>query len=320
MAIAAIVLLAVATFGYHMRSANEPVESSVRGDANRPHSAADESSNPCQNDTPGHEEQATVEDRALFRHLSEQGGQLVDQNRVVGCDKLIEQLKQAKCELKLPAAKPIANNPVEIFKKAKDGVVVIGRLYKCKKCTKWHAATASGFVITATGAIVTNYHVVDDASKRTLVVMTADRRVFPVQQVLAASRENDLAILKVDAENLTPLPIAPSDDSADVGSPVSVISHPANRFYCYTSGVVSRRARIRDKGAEIDALFITADYARGSSGAPVLNDRGQVVGIVKSTDSIYYSVKDGQQQNLQMVFKICILSKSLHGLITTGSP
>jgi S1-C subfamily serine protease len=174
-------------------------------------------------------------------------------------------------------------------------------------------------VITGGGAIVTNYHVVDDATKTTLVVMTADGRVSPVQRVLAASRADDLAILKVDADALVPLPVATTTDAAPVTAPIGIISHPAQHFYCYTSGNVSRRTKIRRGSQAVDAIWVTADYARGSSGAPVLNSRGQVVAIVKSTDSVYHSIKDGKPQNLQMVFKICIPSTSLLKLVEPGT-
>jgi hypothetical protein len=258
---------------------------------------------------------AGIEDRALLAHLVEQGRELIEQGRVTEMKTLVDQLDLDRCDLELPGPQTIADDPVEVYAKARDGVVVVGGLYKCKKCTKWHAAAASGFVITSSGAVVTNYHVVDNPERVTVVVMTSDRRVFPVERVLAASRANDLAILKVDAEGLTPLPVAGSSDAAPVGSAVGVISHPARRFYCFTSGVVSRYMKIRSGGKEMDALSITADYAHGSSGAPVLNSRGQVVGIVKSTESIYSSVAPGRTKNLQMVFKTCLPSRLLIELI-----
>jgi S1-C subfamily serine protease len=63
-------------------------------------------------------------------------------------------------------------------------------------------------------------------------------------------------------------------------------------------------------------MAITADYAKGSSGGPVLNARGEVVGMVSSTNSIYYTREKGQNQNLQMVIKSCVpvgaISKLLH--------
>ena len=100
-----------------------------------------------------------------------------------------------------------------------------------------------------------------------------------------------------------------------IGSSVSVISHPGQRYYCYTSGVVSRYTQLRSKEGPAKAMTITADFARGSSGAPVMNDSGEVIGVVRSTESLYYKVEKGQQKNLQMVFKTCIPATSLLKLI-----
>ncbi len=269
-----------------------------------------------QEDPPEPVDPAGVEDLVLLKHLMRQGELLIEQKRVVEMGELIKQLEADRCQLDLPERDSLGQEWTEIYTEAKRSVVVIGGMYKCRKCTRLHAKTASGFVITPTGAIVTNYHVVEDASKKTLVVMTADGRVLPVQRVLAASRKNDLAILKIDADGLASLPVATSAEAAPVTAPVGIISHPAHHFYTYTSGVVSRRTKIRLAGQEVEVLSVTAEYARGSSGAPVLNARGQVVGIVRSTESVYHSIKDGKPQNLQMVFKICIPSTSLLELVT----
>ena len=135
--------------------------------------------------------------------------------------------------------------------------------------------------------------------------------MYPVRSLLAASRADDLVVLKVDAEGLQPLPLADSESLRPVGSAVSVISHPDGWFFCYTAGVVSRYMKIQAAGQTADAMAITADYARGSSGGPVLNHQGQVVAVVSSTESIYYTQEGQRQLNLQMVFRTCIPTSSL---------
>ncbi len=271
--------------------------------------------NPCQNADAEPCETVGIEDELFKNTLLRQGESLIEQGQTTETAQLVEQLQTEYCQLDLPRHASGTHDPVDLFRVAHASVVVVGGLYKCDKCTRWHSSTASGFVIAESGAIVTNYHVVDASIKRTLVVMTADRRVYPVQSVLAASRRNDLAILRVDAADLCPLPLAEDSSVAPVGSAVSVISHPDGRYYSYTTGIVSRYMRNRSRDGLVDIVAITADYARGSSGAPVLNSQGQVVAVVSSTESIYYSDKGERQENLQMVFKNCIPVSSLQRLI-----
>ena len=84
-----------------------------------------------------------------------------------------------------------------------------------------------------------------------------------------------------------------------------------------THGMVSRYNMIMETKHKKAGkrMTITADYAKGSSGAPVFNRKGQVVGVVSSTSSIYYSVENGKKENLQMVVKNCIPVESIHELI-----
>lgn len=246
-----------------------------------------------------------VDDRRLNDRLLREGGRLIDEGKTIETKAFIEQLGRERCELTLPDAKPIAQSPGELYDKASDGVLIVAGLYKCDRCNNWHANSASGFALTADGAVVTNHHVVANEKNSTLVVMTRAGRVLPVREVLASDKANDVAIVKVEPgdEPLTPLPVV---SPAAVGEPVTVISHPDHRFYMLTTGVVSRHGLVMNEGRTVKRLFITADYAKGSSGAPVFNGQGQVIGLVASTQSIYYSVENGDPRNFQMVIRMCV--------------
>ena len=307
-AVAGALLLLTSAYFSFLRPSFGP----SRGQANR-------AASPCQDADVAHLQAAGIEDRLLKSSLIRQGVALIEGRRTIGAAVLNKQLAVSSCQLDLPPAGPSVSDSAELFRIAKDSVVVVGGLYKCSKCSRWHADTASGFVISPYGAVVTNYHVVDCSTERALVVMTADSHVYPVERVLAASRADDLAILKVDAEGLQPLTLAGGVDAAPVGSAVSIISHPDGRFYCYTAGVVSRYMKTELAGQEVDAVAVTADYARGSSGAPVLNSQGQVVAVVSSTESIYYSEDGQRQRDFQMVFRTCIPSSSLWKMIRSTS-
>ena len=271
----------------------------------------------CQDppETPAGTPSYGVEDRSALVRLSLEGKRLIDQGDTTDMETLIKQLSLNECRLELPADSPAVLSAPALYERMCESVVVVAGLYLCDKCTRWHASAASGFAVSESGAIVTNYHVVNAASKKTLVVMTASGHLLPVKCVLAASRVDDLAILQVEGADLVPLPVADGPEAAPVGSSVFVISHPANHLYSLTCGIVSRYFQLATHDGTTEALAITADYARGSSGAPVLNERGQVVGIVKSTDSVYYTRTNGEDKNLQMVFKHCIPASSLRRLI-----
>jgi S1-C subfamily serine protease len=253
--------------------------------------------------------------------LVDEGVRLIDACRTTPGKTLIQQLSRSAAACQVSPADPALLRAADPAHESRESVVVVSGLYRCRRCAHWHAGTASGFVLAPNGIVVTNHHVVNDPDFEAIVVMTADGRVLPVVEVLAANRAQDLAILKVPADDLVAIPVAASHAAAPVGAPITVISHPDGQYFCCTAGIVSRYVRTREAGEVVDEVSITADYARGSSGAPVLNSRGQVVGIVKSTESVYYSESGQQQRDLQMVFKKCVPAHALWQLIkTTGPP
>lgn len=190
--------------------------------------------------------------------------------------------------------------------RAEAATVVLGEFYREPKSKKDEFSTAAGgFMISASGACVTSLHVVNGKGSRGFVALTRDGRVLPVREVLAADPLEDLAILQLDVPEgvlLPSLPLAP--EAAPVGAPVGVMSHPDERFYLFTMGSVGRHTVWRERGGAEHFMSITADFAKGSSGCPVLDERGAVVGVVNNTESIYYD-DDGKkrQTDLQMVVK-----------------
>lgn len=196
--------------------------------------------------------------------------------------------------------------PAQIAGKIKRSTVLFATVYKNTPSHAHPPGVASGYIIGEEGICVTNYHVIRNYSNKkkhdvSLQIMTSDGKVYPVIEVLAASKEADLAILKVNTNGdlLVPLPLG---DAAIVGDPVFVMSHPRKRLYYFTSGIVARNyMKPVTKGVKLPQMNITADYAAGSSGAPVVDNKGNLIATVSTTNSIYY--KEKEKENLQMVVK-----------------
>tara|TARA_A100001388_G_C28699951_1_gene465671 strand:- start:1 stop:849 length:849 start_codon:yes stop_codon:yes gene_type:complete len=239
--------------------------------------------------------------------------ELLDDNQSVSLVDLKKQLNQKHSAIEIGDNPVSTVSPSKLYDQISKSVLVIGRLYNCGKCSKWHTSTASAFVISRDGIIVTNHHVLENDDGEILGAMDYKGNVYSIEKVLAANEEDDLAILKLRNAELTPMALG---KPANVGSDVWVISHPDRKMYMMTKGMVSRYNMIMDKNRKPGRrMSITADYAKGSSGAPVFNRKGQVVGVVSSTNSIYYNVVNGKKENLQMVVKNCIPVESIHQLI-----
>ena len=238
---------------------------------------------------------------------------LLEGNQSVRLADLKKQLTQKHSKVVLGEIPIQSVSPNKLYEQVCKSVLVMGRLYNCGKCSKWHTSMASAFAIGQDGIIVTNHHVLAKDEGEILGAMDNDGTIYAVEKVLAANQQDDLAILKLRDAKLIPMSLA---KPANVGSDVWVISHPNRKLYTMTKGMVSRYNMILNNGQKPGRrMSITADYAKGSSGAPVFNGKGQVVGLVSSTSSIYYSVENGKKENLQMVVKNCIPVESIHELI-----
>jgi serine protease Do len=253
-----------------------------------------------------------VDDRLLQAELLRFAEAQLNADQIARVETLKSQLVRQLCEVALAAPSTATNALPVAAARVRPGVAVVGGIYKCKKCSKWHLNAASGFFVSSDGIFVTNHHVIASGDKEALVVLSGDNRMSVVSELLAADPVADIAILRCEGSGFTALPLSAA---APDGSPVGVWSHPNNHFFCLSSGIIARRFVLRKPGGSCETLAITADYARGSSGGPVFDDRGNVIGMVASTDSVYYTEEHGQQKNLQMVFKNCVSARNILALI-----
>jgi len=133
----------------------------------------------------------------------------------------------------------------------------------------------SGFIISKDGYILTNYHVVADADK--IEVRLSDRRYFEAK-VIGSDKASDVALIKIDADDLPTVKIGSSKD-LQVGEWVLAIGSPFGFDHSVTAGIVS--AKGRSLPTENYVPFIQTDVAinPGNSGGPLINLDGKVVGI-----------------------------------------
>ncbi len=136
----------------------------------------------------------------------------------------------------------------------------------------------SGFLIHASGYIVTNNHVIEQAG--TVEVHLLDQRKFPAK-VIGKDGRTDLALLKIDAQaDLPAIPLGDSD-ALEVGELVLALGNPFGLGHTVTMGIVSRKGPgLRSGGPFEDYIQTDASINPGNSGGPLVNSRGEVVGVV----------------------------------------
>ena len=168
---------------------------------------------------------------------------------------------------------------VEIFEQSESGVVKVNVQRTAQVIGA--SSVGSGFVFDTFGHIITNSHVVTDAKK--IVVTFLDGRSYNAQLV-GADPFTDIAVIKVNAEQTQFHPISLGDSSQlKVGEQIAAIGNPFGLSGSMTSGIVSQLGRLlpaQNSGFSIpDVIQTDAAINPGNSGGPLLNMKGQVVGI-----------------------------------------
>ena len=184
--------------------------------------------------------------------------------------------------VRLPSAEGVMT-PAQVYAQCVPSVVAIhctgtagngfGQLYET-------ASSGSGFVLSADGYIVTNYHVVENS--KSIEISMYDGTTYQAEYI-GGNEANDIALIKVDAHDLPPVTIGSSSDLI-VGDQVAAIGNPLGELAStLTVGYVSAKDRIvTSEGTQINMLQTDAAINPGNSGGPLFNMYGEVVGITSA--------------------------------------
>ena len=169
-------------------------------------------------------------------------------------------------EVTLKGEKPDATNPDNLLE-----------LYRRMLPRRPSSAVGSGFVVDKTGYILTNAHVIDDASR---IIVSLQSGEEYTAKVVGTDGETDLAILKIETGKDLPFIKLGDSDRARIGDWVLAIGSPFGLAQTVTAGIISQTKRETPYGSQFQK-FIQTDAAinRGNSGGPLVNMDGEVIGI-----------------------------------------
>jgi len=171
--------------------------------------------------------------------------------------------------------------------------------------------TGSGFIVDPKGYIITNHHVVDEADKIT-VRLHGDQTEYKAK-LIGSDLETDLAVVKIDAGRSLPAAPVGNSDAVQVGDWAVAIGSPFGLEASVTAGIVS--AKGRDINAQQFQRFIQTDAAinPGNSGGPLLNIRGEVIGV-----NTMIATRSGGYQGIGFALPINMAVKVYNQIIKTG--
>jgi serine protease Do len=160
-------------------------------------------------------------------------------------------------------ARASVRTPAEIAARSTPSVVSV----------RTEQSLGTGFVVSPDGLIATNLHVI--AGNSEITVTLSDHREFQVVEIWNGDRQRDLVIMRIQAKKLPVIPLGNSDEIR-AGDSIVAIGHPLGLEDTVSNGLVSAVRKL-DKGLTV--LQISAPIAPGSSGGPIFNDHGEVIGV-----------------------------------------
>jgi len=186
-------------------------------------------------------------------------------------------------------------NPAQIMEKYGNAVVLIATITNNEEIGQ-----GSGFVVTGEGVIITNYHVIENSFPVLIKFRNGD--VYEDVSVIDYNKRKDIAIIKIKGFDL-PSVILGNSNNAKVGEKIVVIGNPKGLENTISDGLLSQ---VRDTGKGYKLFQISAPISAGSSGSPVFNSQGEVLGIASSGFSAEYG------QNLNFAVPINYVRSSIN--------
>lgn len=179
------------------------------------------------------------------------------------------------------------------------------------------AASGSGFILSNDGYIVTNYHVVEDSTS--ISVALYDGTTYDAK-IVGYDANNDIAVLKVEAENLTPVIIGDSENM-NVGDTVLAIGNPLGELtFSLTHGVISAMNRqvTLSSGSTMNLIQTDCSINSGNSGGALFNLYGEVVGITNAKYSNNGDTSEASIENIGFAIPISQVISIIESIIEKG--
>lgn len=229
-----------------------------------------------------------IDDTQILKVTRDQSLILLQNQQLKSIQTLIEKSSNKKPSISYdPLSKNLFNiSPIQ------KSTVIISSLYQCNQCQEIHIQYSTGFFIDHQGTVLTCYHNLWDPKHQGITITNDQLQVFPITELIFFNQELDITILKSTCASSVPLNF---DSNFQIGDTIYVLSHPKKHFYYLSQGMINRVY----KKSIVSKIHFSAEIARGSSGAALLNQYGKCIGIVQTTESLYYNSPNNFQMSLR---------------------
>lgn len=275
---------------------------------------------------------AQANDNQLFRKYDDTEKEILNALKLSGGISTFNSMKNLKKQAETVASGTVVNADLikastknmtgeEIVKKRSESALLICKYMPKVALDESVQVGASAIALTEDGVCISNYHVfvslIDSTMKLSdfdsiFFVATKSGKLYPITAVLSYNKAADIAVFKVDTKGEKMAAIPMGYDLPE-GANIHALTHPVGHFFYYSKGVVARNMCTDENDPFSNRAEITADFAKGSSGGPLMDDCGNLAAMVTTTQSIYYV--DRPQTSLQMVVKTVIPASSIKRLV-----